>query len=126
MEKNFCTILTQQNSTETNKTLIDTYVVPQGCIKLVEVGAIVHAVGMTTLEGIGGILELESDDSPNWTTQQFALDQITPLTNGVAMLKPTIHEVNIPVVAGSRIKFSTTFNVATTVALSVRGFGKFV
>jgi hypothetical protein len=126
MEKNFVTVLTAQNATETNKTLIDTYTVPQSVTKLIEVGAVIHSAGMTTLEGIGGILEIESDDAPNWTTQQFVLDQITPLTNGVAALKPSIHEVNIPVTPGAHIKFSTTFNVATAVACSVRGFGKFV
>ena len=125
MEKNFVTILTAQNATETNKSLIDTYVVPQSVSKLVEVGVVVAMAGMTTLEGIGGILELESDDAPNWTTQQFAMDQITPLTSGSVCCKPTVHDVNIPVTPGSRIRFSTTFNVALTVNPSVRCFGKF-
>lgn len=69
MEKNFVTILTAQNATETNKTLIDTYTVPQSVSRLVEVGAMVQMSGVTTLEGVGGILEVESDDAPNWTTQ---------------------------------------------------------
>jgi len=97
MEKNFVSVLTAQNATETNKTLIDTYTVPQSVSKLIEVGAMVIIAGMTTLESIGGILEIESDDAPNWTTQQFVLDQITPLTNGAVCCKPTIHDVNIPV-----------------------------
>ena len=126
MEKNFCTALGAQNATETNKTLIDTYTVPQSVSKLVEVGACIQMAGVTTLEGVGGILEIESDDAPNWTTQQFVLDQIIPLTNGVVVYKPTIHDVNIPVTPSSHLKFSTTFNVALTITPSVRCFGKFM
>jgi len=125
MEKNFVTIATAQNATETNKTLIDTYQVPMTCSKLVEVGAMIVMAGMTTLEGIAGILELESDDSPNWTTQQFVLDTVIPLANGAVVIKPTIHDVNIPVVPGSHLKFSTTFTVALTITPTVRCFGKF-
>jgi len=126
MEKNFVSVLTAQNATETNKTLIDTYTVPQSVSKLVEVGAVIQMAGVTTLEGVGGILEVESDDAPNWTTQQFVLDEIIPLTSGMVQIKPTVHDVNIPVTPGSRLKFSTTFNVALTITPSVRAFGKFV
>lgn len=125
MEKNFVTILTAQNATETNKTLIDTYTVPQSVSRLVEVGAMVQMSGVTTLEGVGGILEVESDDAPNWTTQQFVLDQIIPLTSGTVIIKPSIHDVNIPVTPGAHLKFSTTFNAALTINPSVRCFGKF-
>jgi hypothetical protein len=125
MEKNFVTVLTAQNATETNKTLIDTYTVPQSVSKLIEVGAIVQMAGLTTLEGVGGILEVESDDAPNWTTQQFILDQIIPVTSGTVIIKPTVHDVFIPVTPGAHLKFSTTFNVALTITPSVRAFGKF-
>lgn len=127
MEKNFVTALTAQNATETTKTLIDTYTVPQGVTKLVEVGAAITMAGLTTLEAVGFILELECDDSTNWGgTQQFVSDTVLPLTSGAAMLPAKIHDCNITVQPGSHIKFSTTFNAALTINPSVRGFGKFV
>ena len=126
-EKNFVTLLTAQNATETVKTLIDTITVPQGVTKLVEVGAVVQSEGMTTLESVGGILELECDDANQWGgTQQFALDSIESLASGAVVYKPTIHDVNIAVQPSSHLKFSTTFNHLLTITPSVRCFGKFV
>lgn len=127
MEKNFVTAQTAQNATETVKTLIDTYTVPQGVTKLVEVGMQINIPGCTTLEAIAAILELECDDSSNWGgTQQFASDTIVPLTEGVPTLSARVHDCNIPVQAGSHIKFSTTFSQALTINPLVRCFGKFV
>jgi hypothetical protein len=126
-EKNFVTAQTAQNATETVKTLIDTYTVPQGVTKLVEVGMQINIPGCTTLEAIGAILELESDDSPTWGgTQQFVSDTVVPLTGGVPVLEAKVHDVNIPVSPGSHIKFSTTFAQALTINPLVRCFGKFV
>lgn len=118
--------LAAQNATETVKTLLGTYTIPQSVSKLIEVGAMIHMAGLTTLEGVGGILEVESADAPNWTTQQFVLDTIIPLTSGTVILKPTIHDVNIPVTPGAHLDFSTTFNLALAINPSVRAFGKFV
>lgn len=53
------------------------------------------------------------------------LDQIIPLTSGTVIIKPSIHDVNIPVTPGAHLKFSTTFNAALTINPSVRCFGKF-
>jgi hypothetical protein len=127
MEKNFVTALTAQSATETNKTLIDTYTVPQGVTKLIEVGAMITSAGWTTAESIGFILELECDDSSNWGgTQQFVSDVAIALVPVNAAIFPSkIHDCNIPVQPGSHIKFSTTFNVALTINPSVRCFGKF-
>lgn len=126
MEKNFVTALTAQNATETTKTLIDTYTVPQGVSKLVEVGVQMVAKGMTTLENVSGILELECDDSSSWGgTQQFVTDSLEPLTSGSPCFPAKIHDCEIPVQAGSHIKFSFTFNVALTITPSIRCFGKF-
>lgn len=126
MEKNFVTALTAQNATETTKTLIDTYTVPQGVSKLVEVGVQISMAGVTTLESVSCILELECDDSSNWGgTQQFVTDTVLPLTSGVGVIPAKIHDCNIPVQPGSHIKFSTTFNAALTINPSCRGFGKF-
>jgi len=125
MEKNFVTALTAQNGTETVKTLIDTYTVPTFAKKLVEVGIMIDMPGMTTLEDIGCILEVESDDSPNWTTQQFVSDVAVPLTSGAVQLNAKTHDCNIDVTPGAHLKFSTTFNRALTINPSVRCFGKF-
>ena len=126
MEKNFVTANTAQNATETTKTLIDTYTVPQGVTRLVEVGMQINIPGCTTLVCVGAILELECDDSSNWGgTQQFVSDVIVPLTGGVPILPSKIHDCIIPVQPGSHIKFSTTFNLALTITPVVRCFGKF-
>ncbi len=128
MEKNFVTALTAQNATETTKTLIDTYTVPQGVTKLVEVGAQISMAGLTTLESVSFILELECDDSSNWGgTQQFASDTANQVGSAEGIIFPAkIHDCNIPVQASSHIKFSVTFNAALTINPSVRCFGKFV
>ena len=126
MEKNFVTAQTAQNATETTKTLIDTYTVPQGVTRLVEVGMQINIAGCTTLEDIAAILELESDDSSKWGgTQQFVSDTLVPLTSGAAILPAKIHDCDIPVEPGSHIKFSTTFALALTINPLVRCFGKF-
>lgn len=127
MEKNFVTALTAQNATETTKTLIDTYTVPQGVTRLVEVGMQIAMAGVTTLESVSAILELECDDGSKWGgTQQFVTDTVIPLTSGTPVLVAKVHDCNIGVEPGSHIKFSTTFNVALTINPSVRCFGKFV
>lgn len=128
MEKNFVTALTAQNATETTKTLIDTYTVPQGVTKLVEVGAQISSAGFTTVECISAILELECDDSSTWGgTQQFVTDSIPALVPVTATCIPAkVHDCNIPVQPGSHIKFSMTYNTALTINPSTRCFGKFV
>lgn len=127
MEKNFVTAQTAQSATETTKTLIDTYTVPQGVKALVEVGMQINIPGVTTLEAVGAILELECDDSSNWGgTQQFVSDSLIPLTSGTPCFPAKVHDCNIPVQPGSHIKFSTTFAQALTINPLVRCFGKFV
>lgn len=125
MEKNFVSGLTAQNGTETIKTLIASYQVPQGVTKLIEVGCQIVSAGMTTLESISCILEIESQDATAWTPQQLASDVILPLASGVVNLSSKVHDVNIPVTPGTHLDFSTTFNVALTITPSIRIFGKF-
>ena len=127
MEKNFVTILTAQNATETTKTLIDTYTVPLGVTKLVEVGMQIAAMGVTTLEEVSAILELECDDASAWGgTQQFVSDSFVALgATASGEIKAKVHDCDIPVQPGSHIKFSTTFNNLATITPSVRCFGKF-
>jgi hypothetical protein len=127
VEKNFVTALTAQNATETIKTYtaVD-YTVPQGVSKLVEVGLQIQMAGLTTVEGVGSILEIESDDAAVFGVQQFANPSIIPLgTDVAAVLPPYVHDVNIPVQPGSHLRFGVTFNVALTINPSWRVFGKF-
>lgn len=122
MYKSMVSILTAQNATETTKTLIDTLTVPQGVKALVGVGYQISAAGLTTLEDITGIMELESDDMAPWGgTQAFLMGGVgTVVTSGAANLAPYIHPTNIPVTSGAKIKVSTTFNKAQTVNPSCR------
>lgn len=126
MEKNFVSELTAQNATETVKTLIATLTVPEGVTKLIEIGCQIVGAGLTTLESVSCILELECDDASKWGgTQQFASDVIHVTTGGVGVLPSRVHDCAIPVQFGTHIKCSTTFNAALTVNPSVRIFGKF-
>lgn len=127
MEKNFVTALTQQNATETTKTYVSTdYTVPQGVTKLVEVGLQIMATGITSLESIGAVLDIECDDSSQWGgTQQFVTDSVECVTSGAVQLDSKIHDCDIPVQPGSHLRFGVTFNEALTVQPSWRVFGKF-
>lgn len=122
MYKSMVSTLTAQNATETTKTLVDTLTVPQGVKALVGVGAQVSTAGMTTLEDVTAILELESDDMAPWGgTQQFLVNGMqTATTSGAVGLNPYIHPTNIPVTPGAHIKCSMTYNKAQTVNPSSR------
>lgn len=129
MEKNFVTALTAQNATETIKTSPATdCTVPQGVSKLVEVGLQITMPGVTTLEGVSAILEVESNDAgEGWGgSQQFVTPTIIPLGTDVApVFPPIIHDCNVKVTPGSHLVFGVTFNVALTINPSWRVFGKF-
>lgn len=123
MYKSICTASTSMNSTETTKTLIDTITVPQGVKALVAVGCNVWSgtAGTTTLEAIGGLLELESDDMSPWGgTQQFLTAAAAGNGAGWAALAPYMHPTNIPVTAGAKIKVSCTMDLALTINNKVR------
>ena len=107
-------------SGDTNKTLIDTFVVPVGCTKIVGVAWIMSAgATLTIAEAVSGKLELESDDCPI-TSAQFLSDVINMLTSGAVAYNPTQWPCDIPVVAGSRIKAYVTMDMAQTSAFTVR------
>lgn len=120
--KSMVSALTAQNATETTKTLIDTLTVPQGVSRLVGIGVQVSSAGITTLEDLTGILELESDDMSPWGgTQAFCFGGVnTGVTSGVSALPLQVQPVNIPVTPSSHIKCSTTFNKALTINPSIR------
>lgn len=127
MEKNFVTALTTQNATETIKTYCTTdYTVPQGVSKLCEIGLMIQMAGCTTLEGVGAILEVESDDAEKWGLQQFVTDTMIPVAPVNAAIFPArVHDVNLPVTPGMHLRFGVTFNVALTINPTWRAFGKF-
>jgi len=122
MYKSQCSVLTAQNATETVKTLIDTLVIPQGVKSIVGVGAQISVAGLTTLEDVTGMLELESDDMAPWGgTQQFLVGgMITGLTSGAVGMNPYLHPTNIPVTPSARVKISMTYNKAQTINPSTR------
>lgn len=122
MYKSMVSALTAQNATETTKTLVDTLTVPQGVKALIGVGAQINGAGTTTLEGLGSILELESDDMSPWGgTQQFLVNgMVNGNGAGWAALNPYIHPTNIPVTPGAHIKCSMTFDLAQTINPSSR------
>lgn len=123
MFKSICTASTSMNSTETTKTLIDTITVPQGVKALIGVGCNIWAgtAGTTTLEALGGLLELESDDMSPWGgTQQFLTGAANGNGAGWAALNPLIHPCNIPVTAGAHIKVSATMDLALTINNKIR------
>lgn len=123
MYKSICTASTAMNSTETTKTLIDTITVPQGVKNLIGVGANIWSgtAGSTTLEAIGGLLELESDDMSPWGgTQQFLTAAANGNGAGWAALNPLIHPTMIPVTPGAHIKVSCTMDLALTINNKIR------
>ena len=127
-EKNFVTALVAQNATETTKTQASTdgYTVPQGVSKLVEIGLQIVMAGVTTLESISAILEIESSDAAVFGVQQFVTPTIVPLGTDVAPVIPAaIHDCDIAVAPGSHLLFGVTFNAALTITPSWRVFGKF-
>lgn len=125
-EKNFVTALTAQNATETTATSPATdYTVPKGVSKLVEIGLQIVMAGVTTLESVSAILEIESSDASVFGVQQFATPVVIPLTSGIAVIPLSIHDCDIAVEPGSHLVFSVTFNVALTINPSWRVAGKF-
>lgn len=108
-------------SGDTTKTLVDTITMPAGAKKLVGIGAtVVGGAGITTLEDISGILELESSDFPNLMPQQFLLDQVCVLASGVGVIKPTIYPLNVPTRGSERISIYVTIDMALTVNSKIR------
>jgi hypothetical protein len=110
------------------KTLIATITVPKGATKLIEVGAMLGGLGVTTLFSYDFILELECDDASSWGgTQQFACPGPTVLGTDVAPVMPaTVHDCNIPVQESMHITMSVTSHNSPTIKPDARAFGKFV
>lgn len=123
MSKHMVTALKAQDATETNKTLVGTLVVPQGVKRLVGIGDQVSSAGLTNLEDLTHIIEVESNDMSPWGgTQQFlAGGQIaTLLTSGVMALPVQVQPCSVAVVPGGSLSLSATFNRVLTINPSVR------
>lgn len=122
MYKSMVTSLVAAEATETTKKLIESVTIPQGVKNLVGLGYQISAAGMTTLEDVTGIMELESDDMAPWGgTQAFLMNSMqTATTSGAVIIPPYIHPTMIPVTPGAHIKVSVTFNKAQTVNPSCR------
>lgn len=120
--KSIVSSLTAQSATETTKTLVDTITVPQGVKTLVGVGSQINGAGTTTLEGLGYIVELESDDMSPWGgTQQFLGNSMANGNGaGWCALNPYVHPCDISVTPGAHIKCSVTFDLALTINPSSR------
>jgi hypothetical protein len=116
------TPLTAQNATETVKTAISSPVtVPQGVSKVIAITPSIAMAGLTTLEGVSGFFEVESNNIKPWNgTQQFVLPQIMPLTSGVAVIPRQPILCDIPVTPNGTFTISTTFDTALTVNPSMR------
>jgi hypothetical protein len=127
-EKNFVSDLTVQNATETVKTTATAYEAPLGCKALREVGVqIVPNGAVTDDEDYSGILEIEADNASSWGgTQQFATGTLVKKTSGAVFIPATVHDCDIAIQPGTKLKFSMTFNKALTTTPSWRAFGKFV
>jgi hypothetical protein len=110
---------------DTVKTLIDTITLPAGAKGVLGVWSEAFCgAGMTTLENISGILELESPDI-NIQPCQVPLTPVVVLTSGVGTPKIQTWALNWAVKGGERISGYITMDLAQTIALTGR-FGLIV
>jgi hypothetical protein len=125
MEKNFVT--PRVALAAVTKTLIGAVTVPLGVSKLVEVGTMLDALGVTTLYSYSHLLEVECDNATSWAgNQQFAIGGPVILgTAAFADFKSTPHDCNIDVQPGMVLNFSVTAPSVPTINPSCRAFGKF-
>ena len=122
MFKSVTGALTAQNATETVETGGAAFTVPKGVTKVIGVGITIKSAGLTTLEGISGILRLSSSDmTVGWAGDQiFPLPMIQALTNGSMALNPYVYPTDIDVQTGGTITPYVTFDLALTINPSWR------
>lgn len=105
---------------DTTKTSLGTITLPAGSKQIVGVwGYAVGGPGITTLENVTGIIELESQDI-NIVPCQIPLDPVAVLTSGVGTFTPKVWPMNIPVKGGERVQGYVTMDMAQTVANTCR------
>lgn len=110
---------------DTVKTLIDTVTLPAQTKRIVGFGmTILGGAGMTTLENVTGIVELESSDYPNFAPQQYLLDQVGLTGTGMAALSPRIYPMNIPCKGQEKISVYVTMDL--TLAINPKARAMFI
>jgi len=107
-------------SGDTTKTSLGTLTIPKLCKRITGIWAYaVGGAGLTTLENVSGIVELESPDI-NLAPLQLPLDVVTIVTSGSAAFSPRVWNVNIPVSGGEEITAYVTIDMALTIASTCR------
>lgn len=76
--------------------------------------------GMTTLEGVSGILEVESSNLPNIQPLQIPLNASVPVTSGVANHEPKIWPVNLACKGQEILTGYVTMDMTQTINPSAR------
>ena len=123
MSKHVVSALKAQDATETNKTVVGHILVPQGVKRLIGIGSQISSAGLTDLEDLTHIIEVESNDMAPWGgTQQFLAggSVATLKTSGVMICPVQIQPCSVAVQPGSTLIVSATFNRALTINPSVR------
>lgn len=105
---------------DTTKTTLGALTVPKKANRIIGFWAYaVGGAGVTTVENVSGIVELESPDI-SLQPMQFPLDICVVLTSGVASWSPRVWNVDIPVSGGEEITCYVTMDLAQTVANTCR------
>lgn len=107
-------------SGDTVKTSLGTLTLPSGAKQIVGAWVAGHGgAGMTTLENVSGILELESPDV-NLQPCQIPLDTIAIVGTGMAAVPVKVWPMNVPVTTGVRVTGYVTMDQALAINPSVR------
>lgn len=105
---------------DTTKTTLGSLTVPKLAKKIVGIWAYATGgPGVTTLENVSGIVELESPDIA-LQPLQLPLDVVTVLTSGSAAYSPRIWNVDITVNGGEVITCYVTMDMLITVVNTCR------
>ena len=103
---------------DTVKTLIDTLTMPMNKKRIIGIFSVLGGLGMTTLEGVSGILELESTEMEINVTVPFVSQVITGTGVGTDPVK--LWPVDIPITGGAKVKGSATMDAALAINPSCR------
>jgi hypothetical protein len=105
---------------DTVKTSLGTITLPANSKQLLGAwGYAIGGPGLTTLENVSGIIELESPDI-NIQPCQFPIEQAGMLTGGGVSLQNKVWPMNARVAGGERITGYVTMDMAQTVANTAR------
>lgn len=120
MKSQASAILAVGTTTATTRTLIDTITTPQSARMIVGIWAyIAGGAGVTTLENLSGIFDLDSPDYP-LTPLQLPLDIAGALSSGAFAFSPRIFPANIPILGGGKVLGYVTLDLAQTIAHKAR------